>query len=182
MFDLNSDNKVVLKEPGVLLINEFKVLWESTKNKQLVLKEFAYIYFKVDFKSPYRNSKSKKEIEQVLKKDLDFPSNWKPSKEILEAEKKYNELQTTKTLKVLLAAELALDQITNYFETFNVDSIKSDKKADAINKLMGNIIKIDETSAKLESAKKRVEEEIKNKKLSGTKILTSRELPKSKRK
>lgn len=185
MFDIDSNNNIILKEPGVLLISEFKKIWDSDKSKEKLeaLKIFAYIYFKCDFKSPYRNTKTKEELPEVLKKDLNLPKDFKETKEICLAQEKYIDLQTTKSLKMILSAEKALDQITKYFDEFDISKIKLDEdKANSINKLMGNLKQIDEVAMKLESVKDKIAKELETKKLSGTKVLSPRELPKSKRK
>ena len=83
---------------------------------------------------------------------------------------------------MLLAAESALEQITKYFLEFKIDSIEEDRKADAINKLKNNLKDIDEVVSRIEAAKDRIAKEEESKKLSGVKVLSSRELPKSKRK
>lgn len=184
MFDIDINNNVIVREPGVLLISEFKKIWDSdkSKDKNEALKIFAYIYFKCDFKSPYRNTKTKEELPGVLKQDLNLPKDFKETKEICLAEEKYIDLQTTKSLKMILSAEKALDQITKYFEDFNITSIEEDEKSNSINKLMSNLKQVDEVATKLESVKDKIAKELETKKLSGTKVLSSRELPKSKRK
>jgi len=185
MFDINSNNNIIIKEPGVLLIKEFKDIWngDKSKDKSYALKVFAYIYFKSDFKSPYRNSRTQEELPDILKQDLNLPKDFKETKDIFLAEEKYIDLQTTKSLKMILSAEKALDQITKYFNDFDITKvIDEDDKASAISKLMSNLKQVDEVATKLESVKDKIAKEMENKKLSGSKILTSRELPKNKRK
>ena len=183
MFDIDQNNNIIIKEPVVLMIKEFKEIWDkdTTKNKIEANKIFAYIYLKNDFKSSYRNAYTEVELPKVLIKDLQLPKDWKTTTLIEEAEKKYVDLQTTKSLRVLLAAERALEQIVEYFDDFKVASIQEDKKADAISKLKNNIKDIDEIVGRLENAKEKVAKELQSKKLSGVKILSSRELPKNKR-
>jgi len=185
MFDIDINNNVIIREPGVLLISDFKKIWDSdkSKHKDEALKIFAYIYFKCDFKSPYRNTKTKEELPGVLIEDLKLPKDFKETKEILLAEEKYVDLQTTKSLKMILAAEKALDQVTKYFENFDISKVKEeDDKATSISKLMGNLKQVDEVAMKLETVKDKIAKELETKKLSGTKVLSSRELPKNKRK
>lgn len=184
MFDIDSNNNIIIKEPIILLIKEYKTLWDKdkSKNKSQVLKDFAYIYFKNDLKSPYRRRFSEEELEIEVIRDLELGDKWKPSKEIMNAEEKYKELQQTKSLKVLQAAEKAMDQIIEYFNNFKLSSIKEEDKADVVTKLMKNIQGVDDTVGKLEMAREKVARELEDKKLSGKKVLSSRELPKSKRK
>ena len=183
MFEIGHNNTVIINEPQILMIKEFHKLWvkDKTKNKSKANKEFAYIYFKNDFKSPYRNAYASEELPTKLMEDLNMPSDWKITSLMRDAEEKYIELQTTKSLKVLLAAEQALEQITQYFNNFKVDEVANDKKAEAISKLMGNLKNIDDVVGRLESAKDRVAKDLTTQKLSGTKQLTSRELPPSQR-
>jgi hypothetical protein len=184
MFDIDTNNNVIIKEPIILAIKQFKEIWDSdkSKNKSKAYKDLSYLYLRYDFKSPYRNAYTSKELPEVLKRDLDLDSTWEESDILKEAGKKYLDLQTTKSLKVLMAAESALEQITSYFNDFDITVLPEDKKAEAIRKLMSNMKSIDEIVAKLESAKDRVSKELHVSKLSGTKVLGSRELPKNKRK
>jgi TusA-related sulfurtransferase len=184
MFDIDTNNNVIIKQPVLLLLEEFKSIWDkdTSNNKAFANKQFAYLYLKNDFKSPYRNAYSNDEIEKVLKKDLGFENTWKPTKELISAEKKYSDLQTTKSLKVLIAAESALEEITKYFNEFKLNDLDIEDRADAVSKLMKNMQSIDDVVGKLEAAKDKVARELETKKLSGVKVLTSRELPKSKRK
>jgi uncharacterized protein YqgQ len=179
MFDLNSKGIVTVK-PELLLIKEFKELWK-TDVPDKVIKVFAYIYFKNDFKSPYRNSYTENEIESILKEDVLQNKKWKPTKLVLAAEKKYQELQQTKSLKTLQSAENALAQINLYFNEFNISEVEESSKHQVVNNMMKNLKELDEVISKIENAKKRVEEELTTRKLTGKKTLRKRELPKSQR-
>ncbi len=183
MFDIGPNNTVLLKEAQILMIKEFHKLWvkDKSKDKLQVNKEFAYIYFKNDFKSPYRNAYTEEELPVRLKIDLMLDKEWKSTPLIVAAEEKYNELQTTKSLKMLLAAEQALEQITTYFNDFKIDKITEDKKAEAISKLMSNLKSVDDVVGRLEAAKDKVAKELQTQKLSGSKKLAPRELPRDKR-
>lgn len=183
MFDIGPNNTIVIKEVEVLMIKDFNKLWvrDKSKDKSQAYKDFAYIYFKNDFKSPYRNSFSEEEIDEVLIIDLDLGKDWSVTPLLKAAEEKYIQLQTTKSLKMLIAAERAMEQITLYFNTYDVGSIPEEKKADSIKKLMDNLKNVDDVVGRLESAKRKVAEELITQKISGGKKLSSRELPKSKR-
>ncbi|MCP4255530.1 MAG: hypothetical protein GY775_19415 [Candidatus Scalindua sp.] len=182
MFDLEN-NTVVIQDKAILLVKEFKAIWnrDKTKTKTTATKEFAYIYFKTDFKSPYRNAYSQEELVDFLKKDLSLSEKWKPCKLIKDAEEKYTDLQTTKELKALIAAETALEQIVKYFNDFKIEKISEEKKAAAIKSMMDNIKNMDEVTSKLSAAKERTAKALTTKKLSGNKRLHKRELPKNKR-
>ena len=75
VFD-NAENKLTIEEYSVLLIKEFKDLWDVTRNKckedksgKLRLRayrEFTYIYLVLDFKSPYFQYLEKDKHEAAL--------------------------------------------------------------------------------------------------------------------
>jgi len=178
MFDIDSKGIVVIK-PEFLLVKEFKDLWESDKLDK-IHKLFAYIYFKYDFKSPYRNSYEEEELEERLLKDVLQVTSWKPSDLVQKAETKYQELQQTKSLKTLQSAENALTQISYYFNDFDINSIPEASKHQAVNNMMRNLKELDDVIGKIESARKRVESELISRS-SGKRKLRKRELPKSQR-
>ena len=179
MFDLNNKGIVIVK-PELLNIKAFKDLYESDKQEK-VNKLFAYIYFKHDFKSPYRNSYEEHEIEEKLLVDVIQSLKWKPNALVKTAELKYQELQQTKTLKTLQSAENALSQISIYFNAFDITIVGEAQKHIAVNNMMKNLKELDEVVAKIDSARKRVESELMTKVLAGKRKLQKRELPKSQR-
>ena len=56
-------NNIIEPIPETLLIPEFKNIWNKSKDKEIAMKEFAYIYFTEDFKSPYKKGLTGKELE-----------------------------------------------------------------------------------------------------------------------
>ena len=179
MFDVDSKGVVIVK-PEFLSIKEFKDLLKgSTKDKSKKL--FAYIYFKHDFKSPYRNSYGPDEIEGKLLKDVLQVDKWKPTNEVIAAEAKYLELQQTKTLKTFLAAENALTQISKYFDDFDIETTAESAKHQVVSNMMKNLKDLNDVIQAIEQARKMVEEELTTKVLAGKRKLRKRELPKSKR-
>lgn len=179
MFELDSKGTVRIS-PEYLTIKEFKELLDSDKYDK-VLPLFSYIFFKHDYKSPYRKSFTPEVIEIKLKEDVLMNKKWTANKLVLAAEEKYKELRQTKSLKALQAGENALAQINRYFNEFDIDEIPLATKHTIVNNMMRNLKELDEVIAKIENARKRVEEELTTKTLSGKKRLRKRELPKDKR-
>lgn len=102
------DNKVVV-DLELKLIPEFRKLIANDKDrfKKNVLKEFSYIYFMYDYKSPYINY-SEEDRHDKLIKELEFEENWKVHKLLQDAIDKYIELQETPILKSLKATREGL--------------------------------------------------------------------------
>lgn len=175
------DNKGVIGvKPELLMIKAFKDLWESDKPEK-VRKYFAYIYFKHDFKSPYKHRYEEHEMEEKLLKDVIQQKTWKRSLLVKDAELKYQELQQTKSLKTLQSAENALLQINLYFNDFILEDIPERLRHTAVKNMMSNLKEIDDVIDKIEKARRRVEEELVSKALAGKRKLGKRELPPSQR-
>ena len=141
-----SENKVI-PNPEVLLIKEFKDIWDrdKTKLKDIALKELAYIYFISDYKSVYNDySLSVKEIK--IEEDIIQDKTWKPDELIKLAIKKYEELQITPTLRLLNGARKALEEMTRYYEYLKIN----DRNILAASTSLDKLGKIAESFDKLE--------------------------------
>ena len=182
MLDIGKNN-IIVPQTEILLIKEFKTLWtrDKSKNKEKVLNEFAYIYFKHNFKSTYKTSYTEDEIEIELKRDIFNNVKWKADKILIAAEEKYKSLQMTKSLAFLDSAEKALVEVKKYFNDFNLEGFSEKEKTTAVKNMMGHLKEVEEVSSRLFNARKRVELEQSTKKLSASRTLGSRELPKNKR-
>ena len=95
------DNKIVV-DVELRLIPEFRKLIAKDKDrfKKDALKEFAFIYFMYDYKSPYAVYSEEERFERV-KKECELEKEWKVDKTLQEAIDKYLELLETPTVKSL---------------------------------------------------------------------------------
>jgi len=180
MFDLKQ-NKVIVK-PEYLLIPEFKKIWDSDSSigKTKALENFTYIYFVIDFKSPYKKSYPDSMIKGVVRKEVLKKPKWKETKNVKDAINVYKELQYTKSLKTLDAANNALDQVGNYLQDFKIDDLAETSKDRTINNVLSYIEKLPRVLAAIETARSKVEKEItlKSKDIRGKGTVRARELPK----
>jgi hypothetical protein len=179
MFDINEKGIVIVK-PEFLLIECFKKIYDKYPRDK-ALQIFAFIYFMHDYKSPYKRSYELSELEEKVKVDIFNTTDWTPDEDILEAGKKYDELQQVKSLKTLVAAEQALSQITQYFNDFNINTIPDVRRHQTVNSMMKNLEELDEVIDKISNARKRVESDMLNKNIAGKRKLGKREIPKSQR-
>lgn len=181
IFELKN-NQVVIR-PELLLIPEFNIIWErdKSKTKDLAYKELSYIYFISDFKSVYKTHYNNEDLINKVKIDFIKDDKWKPDKHIIEAIKKYKELQETKSMKALYTAESALDKVQAY-----INNIEIAEQEDA-NKAIEMILKYTERISKIilgiNQTRDIVEKEIVEKKHTtrGAGEFKSREMPKSQR-
>ncbi len=103
------ENHVVSVAPEIKLIPQYATLTnrDKSKEKKDSFREFAYIYFTVDFKSPYYIY-PKEERKQRVKIELGYDPDWNPDKLINAAIVKYEELQITPSISTLIAIRESL--------------------------------------------------------------------------
>ncbi len=92
------ENFKVIVAPEYKVIKEFAKLIkrDRSKDKQKSVKEFAYIYFVEDVKSPY-SMYNEEEREMRVKESLGL-INWTEDKEVKQARQVYKELSETPTI------------------------------------------------------------------------------------
>ncbi len=120
MFEL-LDNQVIV-HPDKLALPFFKVLWEKdkSKDKSLAFKELSYIFYMVDYKSPYLVYPEDQRQEELIK-DIIKDDKWKPSKEVKEAITKYKDLTKTVSSELLESVKGLLYRVKGYFDSITFD-------------------------------------------------------------
>jgi len=100
------------------MIPEFAILIrrDKTPDKKRSFQELAYIYFVTDYKSPYVIYPKDERIQRV-KRELGFSPDWTPDKAVMDAERKYDELQRTPSISTLIAIRESLMTSTKVIET-----------------------------------------------------------------
>jgi len=146
--------------PEVLLIKEFKELWDRDKavNKDSAYLDFAFIYHTMDLRSPYR-SYTADERDDVVAKDI-YGKKHKKDNLIEDARKKYIELNRSKSALLLEDTYNAVDKLREYFQ--EVSLTKKDKNGKPIyssKDLVSNMKAISDVIKSLKSLEKEVEKE-----------------------
>lgn len=115
----------VVPDPDLLAIPAFKVLYErdKSKDKEKATNDLAYVYFMVDYRSPYRRSLTGDELKVALGQSLYKDDNFKPDKDIVAAMKAYEELQENQALKLLNAAEKATNALRGYLDQVDFTAV-----------------------------------------------------------
>lgn len=121
-----TDEYVGVPSPEAYHIPQFKriVDRDNTKNKEQASRELAYVYYMVDWESPYAPYKEEKR-RKLLKEDL-FDEEWEPDEAIKEAIEKYRELYENDYIKMLQSARAGARELQRYFE--KVDLEETDDK------------------------------------------------------
>jgi len=118
----------VVMNASSLWIPEFRKIWDrdEDENKRIAHAEISYIVFMYDFTSPYSSYNIKERKTRIIKDYFEKIPKWKPDKLVSIAIKKFNELQTTPTLKLLKAVQNSMEMVTSFFngaEEKDVNSI-----------------------------------------------------------
>ena len=158
----NVNNRLEINEPEILLIKEFKDLYDrdKSKNKSKFWKELTYIYLAIDWKSPYSQYSEQERHEEAIN-DSELTEQEFNDPIFREACRKYKNLQdSNKSVKLLKAARSAADQFIDYFETI-IDLNERDQNgkpvfsAEKVMKEMGMLNKVHEELIDLENRVKK---------------------------
>lgn len=124
MFILNQANKVDI-EPRMLLIPEFKAIWErdSSKSKAKAIKEFAYVYFVADYKSEYNIHGIEKEL--IVCKEIMEDEKYKPDALVDAAIAKYEKLQETFSMRYLKSVRDTINSLMKFYDELRYKSKSS---------------------------------------------------------
>lgn len=128
LFDL-IDNKIVL-DPEKIAVPEFLVIWNDDKSKDKVKAEklLTYIYFLCDYNSPYAIY-PENEREAILIQDYmqGYKKEIKKSN-VQQAIEKYKSFQQTTSMKLLEAAKVACNKLSDYFHQIDFTELDDDGK------------------------------------------------------
>lgn len=115
----NEHGVLEINEPSILLVREFKELYQRDKSvsKERATRELAYIYLAISWKSPYAQYTEQERHQEALN-DSGLTEEEFNDPKFREACRKYRALQeSNKSIKVLEAARRATDQFVEYFDT-----------------------------------------------------------------
>lgn len=113
----NVNNRLEINEGEILLVREFKNLFDkdNSKTKDQAFKELTYIYLALDWKSPYSQYSELERHEEALR-DSGLTEEEFNNPVFREACRKYRALQdSNKSIKMLEAAKTAADKLIDYF-------------------------------------------------------------------
>lgn len=137
IFEFNG-YEVVLNQPEILLVPEFKALWDEQRNKckedktgkkrLRAYKEFTYIYMLHDWQSPYADYIDEKEKLDTLMEEYDVTLQDLADPLFQAASAKYQKLQSTIKVELLLAAKQMACQLIVFFKTVDLMDRADDGK------------------------------------------------------
>ena len=145
----------VVVDTELKLIPEFKALITRyrSKDKKEALKEFSYIYFIYDHKSPYYIY-PEDERRLRVSTDTGLGTEYKPDDKVKAAIQKYLELSKTPTLKSLTSIREGLLTSSRLIDTLRerIDSALADPDLEDIDPVTRSVTRMLEISEKLPKA------------------------------
>lgn len=145
----------VVVDTELKLIPEFKALLtrDRTKDKKEALKEFSYIYFIHDHKSPYYIY-PEDERRLRVSTDTGLGRDYKPDDKVQAAVAKYLELSKTPTLKSLTSIREGLLTSSRLIDSLRerIDAALADPDLEDIDPVVRSVTRMLEISEKLPKA------------------------------
>jgi len=150
-------NNVPKPSPEMLVIPQFRALWDrdNHRHKTSSVEDLAYVYYMMDWQSPYRAYPPEERGSQ-LRKDIIKRSRWKEDDLIKAAMVKYDEMQMTPSMRYLKAIESTMEEMVIYFENVNFNPEK--KKSDGTKVPLSDIKKVTEAVTKASALLKSINE------------------------
>lgn len=125
----NMNNRIELNVPEILLVKEFAMLMEKSRNvckedpsgqySLRAFREFTYIWLAIDWRSPYNDDTEQDRHEQSIN-DSNLTEEEFNNPEFRAACRKYRQIQeSNRSIKMLHAAQGMVDKFIDYFNTID---------------------------------------------------------------
>lgn len=135
LFDFEN-NKLTIYQPTVLLIKEFRDVWEmdKSKNKDTAFKMFAYAYLLCDWQSPLKDMEDSERKEFALI-DSELSPRKLENAVLQKMIDRYWQLQNTNiTIRMIEKMRISIESFMKYFEV--VDFTKTIQEGSAKGQLL----------------------------------------------
>lgn len=165
LFEFKKSSYDVKITEEVLLLMPFKAVYskDKSKDKDLALKEFAFIWFFTDITSPYQNIIDDEGRIEEIRRDIDLPINWKIDKTVDEAIKFYRKISRTSIQNLYDAAMIAADSVNDVFKRSKTLISESGDEIAATLKVIGALEKLPKVMQNLTEAEKQLIHQIEDK-------------------
>lgn len=117
------ENNILTATPEVLVIPEFRCLWERDKSKQKdkARADLIFVYYLEDFDSPYSVIPLNLR-EREIQKDFIKDNTWKKDEQVTAACNKYRLLTEKPLMRLLRAVDNTIDRMADYLNATEIDS------------------------------------------------------------
>ena len=174
MFTRDERNRVKpMRE--TLLIPEFHAIWlaDKTAVKEQAMKEFAYIYFVANYKSPFVERYPADKVEHEVKRQIMGNDKYNPPKRVLEALNAFRRLYNPKARELFDLADLAVARLNKEL-TKRMD--KDELDYEELKQMYDLLLKVAPVAKNLDKARKELEDDVTSSKSKGI-LHTKWEIP-----
>ena len=163
---LEWSNYTVRPTEEALLVRPIRRLYNAdrSKQKEKFLQQLSFLFFMVDPRSPLSYIIDLDERRKQIIMQEGLPENFKPSEELEEAMKIYEQLTTTSSTRLLESTRVAVDALSEELkQTRERLQERTDKGAAVykVNDIMGSLERVLKFIPQLQDLERRVEAEIK---------------------
>lgn len=135
MFDIKG-NKIILKTDE-LAVPPFKDYYNNAKDKSKAIKEIEFVIWRYKWNTPYE-AYPEKERTQRVGKDVFGIDNYRPTDNVKELARRFNEFQETPMTRLLTSSKHAAEAIMNVMNDYSQEDIDIDT-ATKVSKLLKDI-------------------------------------------
>lgn len=151
---------VVTFAPQALLLAPFKEIWDcdSSEDKEIALKELAYVYYMADDRSTFQYELDDELRSDDIQKFVSLEDNWIRGQYIIDAIEFYKEMSETTSTKLLRSTRTAVASVSTFLDT--VDPNERDARTKKPIFSISMIVSAIEKMPKLVKALNEIEEEV----------------------
>ena len=117
-----ANGELILNDAHIFLFNEFKTIYDAPEGRKWAFRVFKYLWLRYDFKSFY-SELAEVEQERTARDDCDFTVEDIEDPRIQAAIKKYQSLQQSRKLRMLLSARNVLDKMRIFYDDIDLGEV-----------------------------------------------------------
>lgn len=177
LFSLEHGRAVVSAEARTIQSYAKIIDRDKSDHHEKALAELAYVYFTIDYRSPFIHSYSEKKRDEVVKKRVGLPESWSPDKVVQQAIEEYGEDQKSVSSKALDELRETMHSTGEFSKMIRgmIDEIvqsksKDDEKIEGAIKKLEQLIGISTKLPKVIENMDKLEENVKKELAANTKI------------
>jgi hypothetical protein len=165
LFQFSKSSYDVIVSEEAFFITHFKRILDrdKSKDKELAMKELAFIFFYADITSPYQSILDNKEREEEIKKDISLPLKWKLDQSINDAVTFYKEKSKTAVHHLYESSMTAAAAVNEVLGDAKALIEESQDRIGAVQKVIGALEKVPKVMASLRDIEKELLKQIEDK-------------------
>ena len=101
------------------MIKEFNAILNKNKDKNIALKELAFIYFFCGFDSRFVTYDDPVEKQEKIAIVVGLSEDWKPDIKVQDAIRRYQDLMNTESMRLVVKQREAIKKLEDFIDTYN---------------------------------------------------------------